>query len=126
LEVAFPEGDPVTALERLRQVAELLPAGASLTLSREALLEALGDVDVGASATVSAEQTVGELGVQFHRSPSTIRGWLEVGRFPGAYKLRGRDWRVPVAAVEAFVAAEQKSRGRTADLGSWRKHRRPA
>lgn len=39
-----------------------------------------------------------------------MRAWLEAGRFPGAYKLRGRDWRVPPDAVEAFKARERGSK----------------
>ncbi len=118
----------MTPLERLRQAAELLPAGASVTVTREILLAALGD-GLHPSAqppAPSADLTVAELADRFHRSPSTVRGWLEAGRFPTAYKLSGRDWRVPVAGVEAFVAQERTSRRREApaDLGAWRQHRK--
>ena len=34
--------------------------------------------------------------------PSTVRGWCEAGRFPGAYKLHDREWRIPAAALETF------------------------
>jgi hypothetical protein len=117
----------VTALDRLRQVAELLPAGASVTVSREALLEALGgDVEVQTCATPSGDLTVTELAAHFKRSASTVRGWLEAGRFPGAYKLNGRDWRTPFASVEAFEKAQREPKTAGADLGAWRKHRRSA
>jgi len=110
----------MTALERLRQAAELLPAGTSLTVSREALLEALGGVD----RPVGPDLTVAELSARFHRAPSTVRAWLEAGRFPAAYKLNGRDWRVPPAALESFRAAQHTG------LRAWRAHapalRRPA
>jgi hypothetical protein len=89
----------VTALERLRQAAELLPAGTSLTVTREALLEALG---AAIPTTPGADLTVAELSAHFHRAPATVRAWLEAGRFPGAYKLNGRAWRIPSPALEAF------------------------
>lgn len=101
----------MTALERLRQAAELLPVGTSLTVTREALLEALG---AAVPATPGADLTVGELSAHYHRAPSTVRAWLEAGRFPGAYKLNGRDWRVPPAALEAFRT------GQHTGLKAWR------
>lgn len=122
--------DPTPALlDRLRRAAELLPAGASITVSRECLLEALGSADVCSEAP-AGDLTVAELASQFQRKPSTVRAWLEAGRFPGAYKLRGRDWRVPPAAVQAFREAEQGGRRRgapaAADLGAWRRQKKPA
>jgi helix-turn-helix protein len=100
----------VTPLERLREAAALLPAGTSLTVTREALLEALGGVD----RPVGPDLTVAELSERFHRAPSTIRAWCEAGRFPDAYRLNGRDWRVPPAALEAFRA------GQHTGLKAWR------
>ena len=117
----------MTVLEQLRQAAELLPAGASVTLTREALLAALGGVEPVVLQT-SADLTVVQVSERFHRSPSTVRGWLEAGRFPGAYKLNRRDWRVPTAAVDAFEARQREpaaSRGPGPDLGAWRRHRTP-
>jgi len=118
----------VTALERLRQAAELLPAGTSVTLPRETLLEALGGA-VAPAETPSGDLTVAQLAERFQRSPSTVRGWLEAGRFDNAYKLSGRDWRVPVADVEAFVLDQRTARQgdtQAADLGAWREHRKAA
>jgi hypothetical protein len=64
----------------LRSLAEALPAGA----------------------------TVEDLAARYGRAPSTVRGWCEAGRFPGAYKLHDREWRIPTAAVEAFEAKERR------------------
>lgn len=146
--------EALTAIERLRQAAELLPAGASVTVSREALLEALG----GAAAVADVcsppgDLTVDEVATALHRKPSTVRGWLEAGRFLGAYRLpasgklskayQRRDkktgkpfgppifpprpkvgaWRVPLAALEAFRDAQQQPE-RATDLGAWRAQRR--
>ena len=117
----------MTALERLRQVAELLPTGTSVTFTREVLLEALGGTPDISAAVLAGDLTVAEVAAHFHRSPSTVRGWLEAGRFTGAYKLNGRDWRVARAAVDAFEAQQKGQRSPTeTDLSAWRKHQKPA
>jgi excisionase family DNA binding protein len=70
-------------------------------------------------AAVQADLTVSELAARFHRSASTVRDWCEHGRFEGAYKLNGRDWRIPQVGVDAFLA-EQRGEGVVAQLGAWR------
>ena len=106
--------------DRLRELAERLPPGGSLTLSREGLLGlAAVDGDHEDQAAERREFTVGELATRFHRSASTVRGWCEHGCFAGAYKLNGRDWRIPLAALDAFLA-EQRGERRVAHLGAWR------
>jgi hypothetical protein len=89
--------------DRLRDLAERLPPGGSLTLTRDGLLD-LAAVDGGQAdqAGPQADLTVAELAAWFHRSASTVRDWCEHGRFEGAYKLNGRDWRIPQTGVEAF------------------------
>ena len=112
----------MTALEQLRRAAELLPAGVSVTVTRELLLEALGGPVDAPNAPRAGDLTVAELADRFRRSPSTIRGWLEAGRFPGAYKLNGRDWRVQRAALEVFEAQQRGQRGqKDVDVSGWRK-----
>ncbi len=111
--------------DRLRELAERLPPGGSLTLTRAGLLE-LAAVDGGQADQVAPQPdfTVAELAARFHRSASTIRDWCECGRFEGAYKLNGRDWRISQAAVDAFLAQQ---RGESpAQLGAWRTVRRAA
>lgn len=106
--------------DRLRELAERLPSGGSVTLTRDALLELAAGGDGRTAHNASqADLTVAELAARFHRAASTVRQWCERGRFDAAYKLNGRDWRVPPAAVEAFLAA-QRGEGRTAQLGAWR------
>jgi hypothetical protein len=115
----------MTALDDLRHAAELLPVGASITLTREALLAAIGAGREEPTQVVRNELTVTDLAAQFQRSPSTVRGWIEAGRFPGAYKLRGRDWRVSLAAVDVFRAQERGRPSQQAhDLGAWRRRSR--
>jgi hypothetical protein len=74
--------------------------------------------------------TVDDLCQRFDRKPSAVRAWLEAGRLPGAYKLNGREWRVPPAVLEAFEVAqragqgsgraERQEEGGGANLGAWR------
>ena len=120
----------MTRAERLRQATDTLAqALAGIMAALEENEGAQGDV----GALPHADATVAELAARFHRSPSTIRGWLEAGRFPGAYKLNGRDWRVPPDALAAFLAA-QRTRptpeqnvtvaaepAPSHDLGAWRR-----
>ena len=96
-------------LGQLRTAVAALPPGTLVTLPREALLDVLGGGGGdGAAATgsdgppvVAVDLTVTDLAQRFRRHPSTIRQWLESGRLEG-YKLFGREWRVPLAAVAAL------------------------
>ena len=65
------------------------------------------------------------------RSASTVREYCRAGLLPGSYKQRGREWRVPRSAIEAFhrrehEAAQAASKAITptrlgsTDLGAWR------
>ena len=114
----------MTAADSLRIAAEHLPPGASITVSREALLEALNG---RRNASQAADFTVAQVAKQFGRSKSCIRSWLEQQLLRG-YRLRGREWRVPPAAIREFEDAERNgrhrkraSRNRAAELGAWRK-----
>ena len=110
--------------DRLRELAEHLPPGGSLTLTRDGLLDlAAADGGQADQPAADADFTVAELATRFHRSASTVRGWCEHGRFEGAYKLNGRDWRIPKTAVDAFLS-EQRGEGRVTHLGAWRAVRR--
>jgi hypothetical protein len=68
--------------------------------------------------------TIRDLARLFGKQPSTVRAWVERGDFPGAYKLHGKEWRVPVSSVEAF---QKRQQGATSDtrLSAWRSVRRP-
>ena len=65
--------------------------------------------------------TIRDLAQLFGKQPSTVRAWVERGDFPGAYKLHGKEWRVPVSAVEAF---QNRQRASDAGLSAWRKVKR--
>jgi len=108
--------------DRLREVAERLPPGASVTLTRDGLLELAAVAGGRVEETAPrADLTIGELALRFHRSPSTIRDWCEHGRLEGAYKLNGRDWRISQAAVDAFLALQrQEHQVAPLSLSAWR------
>lgn len=63
-------------------------------------------------------------------SASTIRTWCERGELAGAYKLHGREWRVPLSAIEAMQrkhAAQHQppatgSTEKPVCIGEWRKY----
>jgi len=73
--------------------------------------------------------TVEEVAKMFGRHPNTIRGWLQSGELRG-YKLKGKEWRVPRAAIGEFQTRQADPRlpepaaAGTADLSAWRGHRR--
>jgi helix-turn-helix protein len=75
---------------------------------RDWLLEQLTDASPGASplavapAPALVDLTIRDLAQMFAKRPSTVRAWVERGDFPGAYKLNGKEWRVPASAVAAF------------------------
>ena len=100
-------------VEALVQYARDLPAGTVLPVSRELVLALAADLPLVRPVPASPEvdQNVGQLAVRFGRKGSTVREWCEAGLFPGAYKLRGREWRVPLAGVQAFEKQE-RTRGR--------------
>ena len=110
--------------DRLRGLAERLPPGGSLTLTRDGLL-GLAAADDGQTAhdAPQGDLTVAELGARLHRAASTVRQWCERGRFEGAYKLNGRDWRVPLVALDGFLT-KQRGQRCVAQLGAWRAVRR--
>lgn len=78
--------------------------------------------------------TVEDIATKEKRAVSTVRAWCAAGEFPGAYKLNGVDWRIPVKGYASFRAAKALGVGRgkrrggrvqgakrgRAKLGGWR------
>ena len=111
-------------VEALVKYARDLPAGTVLPVSRELVLALAADLPMLRPAAVvpAVDQNVGQLALRFGRKDSTVREWCEAGLFPGAYKLRGREWRVPFAGVLAFekqerIRGRRRSRGRIRLVG---------
>jgi hypothetical protein len=122
------------ALAGLRALAESLPPDTPVPVPAGMLRELLGGQGAAAGPDVQApaDATVADLAVRFGRSPSTIRGWLERGSIPGAYRFQNREWRVPAGALVAFEALQRPNgapvgkgeprafREQPVDLGAWR------
>jgi hypothetical protein len=93
-----------------------------------------GDRPVDPSPDEPRLFTLREIANRYGRSVSTARQWAEAGLLPGAFKLRGRAWRVPTSAVATFDALQghQTREAPTAgtvtlrpgqSVGDWRKRR---
>lgn len=119
--------------EVLRELAEALAVGTAVSVPREWLLELLGETPLSEPASIqAADLTIAAVAQRFGRHSSTVRAWLEAGEFPGAYKLKGREWRIPAGSLAAFedtarrstgtqIAASKRSRHSTPNLADWRK-----
>src|SRR5437867_8545726 len=115
-------------LESLRAALAAMPAGT--LVPRDWVLDRLSeDIPAVPPAVTPApparvDLTIRDLAQLFGKQPSTVRAWVERGDFPGAYKLHGKEWRVPESGVEAF---QNRQRGTTSDtrLSAWRSVKRP-
>ncbi len=116
----------MTLEERLRTLVSALPSGGAVTLTRTDLVALLEDAgDVGSFPT--SDLTVEEVAAETHRAPSTVRTWLTSGELRG-YKLMGKAWRIPRAALRAFLDAqgappEPPMDPDKVDIGAWRRVR---
>jgi transposase len=61
----------------------------------------------GAPSASLVDLTIQEVATMFGKRPSTMRAWVERGDFAGAYKLHGKEWRVPVDSVRQFQAQQR-------------------
>src|SRR5687767_4309015 len=94
----------------LREYLVTLPDGFPLTVPKEYLLELLNGPEPPrspAGAVAIADLTVQDVAARFRRDASTVRLWIKQGRFPGAYRFQGREWRIPPVALAAFEDAER-------------------
>jgi hypothetical protein len=109
--------------DALLRLAQALPDGTAVPVPRAWLLEILEGTEApgATSAPLGMDLTPEEAGAALHRSPVTIRAYCNAGLVPGAYRLRGRQWRIPRAALEAFQEAE-----RAAPVKPWKRKRRKA
>lgn len=111
------------AMDRIRALRDALPEGGSVTLTRDALEELLAAEEVGEDLTVD------EIARRLGRTAACVRSWAAAGKLPGAYRLQGREWRVPAAGLRSYLDAQaghpsEPRRAETADLSAWRRARR--
>jgi hypothetical protein len=122
--VQTPDANNSFGYEMLKCFVEALPPGTVVPVARDWLL---GLLTVGQAGHVRHELAppdldVKQLAERYRRKESTVRQWCEEKRFPGAYKQRGKGWRVPPSGVVAFEEAERASgqAGQVEDLSGWR------
>lgn len=114
------------SLDDLRELAERLPPGAGIVLPREVILELVGAPREAPTPELDVDLTVAGVAEKLGRRPSTVRAWCERGELPGAYKLRGREWRIPRSALEAFLDSQRLGKGQSDRLGDWRRVAKPS
>jgi excisionase family DNA binding protein len=116
--------------KQLQEIVAGMPEGGSVTLPvawLQGLLEEAeheGDVPDELLTLEAVAERVG-------RAESTVRTWCNSGKLEGAFRLCGRDWRIPESALRSFLegqvkgddAAESPGAHGEADLGSWRRIR---
>lgn len=106
-----------TLADRLRRAVDGLPSGSAVSLPVDVLREWI-DEEPGGPDEQAAEPlvdlTVPEVAGLLDRSDSTIRGWCQDGTLPGAYKLRGREWRVPRQALRELRDPQTNGKPRLA------------
>lgn len=115
-------------MRTLRDLLRELPSTALVPVGW--VLEQLGSPDDSKPSSI-ADLTISEIADRLDRSVSTVRAWCANGLLEGAYRLRGREWRVPSAALRGFLDRQGQSKTgrvprRTAgdigvDLTSWRR-----
>src|SRR5437660_6185390 len=111
-------------LDSLRTALTAMPPGT--LVPRDWVLEGLSE-DIPGVPTVEApalparvDLTIRDLAQLFRKQPSTVRAWVERGDFAGAYKLHGKEWRVPVSGVEAFQNWQRRRTAKSeARLSAW-------
>ena len=106
-----------------------MPEDASVTLTAAWLRRVL-EAEKSVTASRNELLTLPEIAASVGRSVSTVRSWCGSGRIEGAFRLNGREWRVPAESLEQFLEAQQHPGCRTApskelgaDLGAWRQLR---
>jgi excisionase family DNA binding protein len=111
--------DDMTLLERLRAMVEAAPPGSLVSIPRDWLAD---ELQLSSPPAVDGDLTISQVSARIGRAPSTVRGWLERGELNG-YRFRGREWRIPPAALQEFVERERgtspRSPARSA-IADWR------
>lgn len=64
---------------------------------------------IGAGEPVEVDLTLEEFAAMLDRRPSTVRGWMPI---EGAYKFRGREWRIPHQAAQRYLDAQRAKNGK--------------
>lgn len=102
----------------LRKALGPIPSGSNIPVDwvRTLIDEAGGSEGV--------DLTVQEAATLLDRAPSTLRTWCAADQVPGAYRLQGREWRIPRASLTRIRNGGDSPcpRSGPVDLGRWREH----
>lgn len=115
-------------VERLRAIVEGMPPDGAVTLP-VAFLTGLIESE-GAEPGMGKLLTLGDVAEIAGRSVSTIRSWCNSGQIAGAFRLQGRDWRIPAADLQRFIERQQSAEyelptvhdAGSVDIEGWQKH----
>lgn len=115
----------------LGELHAALPPGApvTVTLPREwvaALVESADGPRTAEDGSQGVPMTAGKVGDLLGRSAASVRAWCASGRLPGAFRLQGREWRIPRAALDRFLANAAAGRDgaeQAPDLSRWRRRK---
>lgn len=66
----------------------------------------------GAAQAGRKDLSLEEFAARIDRAVSTARGLCSRGLVPGAYKLNGRDWKIPEASLDAYLNAQSVGKQR--------------
>lgn len=118
------------SLDDLRKWLETLSAAHALVPASE-VLDRLPVTTDGAGEDTLAALDVEAAGKALGRSSSTVREYARAGLLPGAYRQRGREWRIPQDAIRRFQQKEAQRdvatvtssgrHGSDGDLSAWRR-----
>jgi excisionase family DNA binding protein len=115
--------------EKLETMLEGMPVGSSVSLPVDwlrAQLEAEPADGDPPDELLTLEQVAQRVG----RAEGTVRTWANSGDLEGAFKLNGRDWRVPASALERYIERQKEPNRATtrvrkpSDVSAWRKQRK--
>ena len=114
----------------LDAITARMPPGSAVTLPVD-FLRSLLDQDAGKPGGRDRLLTLDELAQVTGRATSTLRTWCNTGKITGAFRLHGREWRVPESAWERYLEGlkmgeatlERVHPEGSVDLGSWRRVR---
>jgi excisionase family DNA binding protein len=109
----------VSRIESLIEAARKLPEDAYVNVP----VRWLRELD-GLNTEHMVDLTVRELAALLGRAESTVRSWCGQGRLRGAYRLQGREWRIPSECLRDLRECSERSPTmdeNPIDLGAWRR-----
>lgn len=119
----------MTVLERLRRLVEAAPRGTLVPVEALAELLDAGETSASSLSDPAVDHTAADVAEMLDRTPAAVRAWCAAGKIPGAYRLNGREWRIPAAALRAYLDAQADCGGdqrpkpaARGDLNDWRRH----